>query len=215
MNAFTRKDLAMQNTTATRRRVSRGAKLWLWSTFLYLLASMPLAHAGDPAVEQIASTCDACHGPHGQSSNPTLPSLGGQTSQYIYEQLRDFGAGRRQSATMTPIAKTLSSDDMQKLADYFGQQPPMSSSAAIDSAKVAQGRSIADNSLCVMCHEAGLAGQNEIPRIAGQQYAYIVKALTSFRDGRRTNDAGAMQAVVHGLSDQDLDALAQYVANLN
>ena len=116
---------------------------------------------------------------------------------------------------MTPIAKTLSSDDMQKLADYFGQQPPMSSGAAIDSAKVAQGRSIADNSLCVMCHEAGLAGQNEIPRIAGQQYAYIVKALESFRDGRRTNDGGAMQAVVHGVSDQNLEALAQYITNLN
>jgi len=191
----------MQSTTATRRRVSRGAKPWLWSTFLYLLASAPLAHADDPAVEERAQACDGCHGPHGQSSNPTLPSLSGQTSQYIYEQLRDFEAGRRQSATMTPI--------------YFGPQPPMSSSAAIDSAKVAQGRSIADNSLCAMCHEAGLAGQNEIPRIAGQQYAYIVKALESFRDGRRTNDGGAMQAIVHGLSDQDLEALAQYVANLN
>ena len=201
MKAFTREDFAMQSTTATRRRVSRGAKPWLWSTFLYLLASAPLAHADDPAVEERAQACDGCHGPHGQSSNPTLPSLSGQTSQYIYEQLRDFEAGRRQSATMTPI--------------YFGPQPPMSSSAAIDSAKVAQGRSIADNSLCAMCHEAGLAGQNEIPRIAGQQYAYIVKALESFRDGRRTNDGGAMQAIVHGLSDQDLEALAQYVANLN
>ena len=144
-----------------------------------------------------------------------MPSLAGQTSQYIYEELRDFEAGRRHSVTMTPIARTLSSDDMQKLADYFGQQPPMSSGAAFGSAKVAQGRSIADNSLCVMCHEAGLAGQNAIPRIAGQQYAYIVKALESFRDGRRTNDGGAMQAVVHGVSDEDLEALAQYVASLN
>lgn len=31
-------------------------------------------------------------------------------------------------ATMTPIAKTLSTDDTQKLANYFGQQLPMSSS---------------------------------------------------------------------------------------
>jgi len=58
---------------------------------------------------------------------------------------------------------------------------------------VAQGRSIADNALCVMGHEAGLAGQNEIPRIAGQQYAYIVKALERFRDGRRTNAPSARQ----------------------
>ena len=214
MNAFIGENLAMQST-ATRRRFSRGTKPWLWCMFLYLIATVPLAHAADPAVEQKVQSCDGCHGPLGQSSNPTLPSLAGQTSRYIYEELRDFESGRRHSDTMTPIAKTLSSDDMQKLADYFSQQPPMSSSAAADSAKLAQGKSVADNSLCAMCHGAGLSGQNEIPHIAGQQYAYIVKALESFRDGRRTNDGGAMQAVVHGVSDQDLEALAQYVANLN
>jgi cytochrome c553 len=196
-------------------RAGVGERSWLWCTLLYLMATAPLAHAGDPAVEQKVEACVACHGARGQSSNPAFPSLAGQTFQYVYAQLRDLEAGRRQSETMTPIAKTLSSDDMQKLAEYFSQQPAMSSSAAIDSAKVAQGRSIADNSMCATCHGTGLAGQNEIPRIAGQQYAYLVKALESFREGRRTNDGGAMQGVVHGVSDQDLDALAQYVANLN
>jgi cytochrome c553 len=206
----------MQSTTATRRAPSRGAKTWLGCTFLYLLASAPLAHAADARIEQTSRTCVACHGPNGQSSDPTVPSLAGQTSRYVYEELRDFQAGRRHSVNMTPIAKTLSYDDMQKLADYFSQQTPMSSSsAAIDDAKVVQGRSIADNSPCVTCHDAGLTGQSETPRIAGQQYAYIVKALQSFRDGRRTNDGGAMQAVVHGVSDQNLEALAQYITNLN
>lgn len=204
----------MQSTTATRRRASPGAKPWLRCTFLYLLASAPLAHAADAVIEQKAQACAACHGPNGQSSNPTVPSLAGQTSRYVYEELRDFQAGRRQSATMTPIAETLSTDDMQVLADDFSAQRPMSSSYATDPAKVAQGQSIAANALCTMCHEAGLAGQNEVPRVAGQQYAYIVKALESFRDGRRTNDAGTMQAVVHGVSDQDVEALAQYIASL-
>jgi cytochrome c553 len=189
----------------------------LGCALLYLLAStVPLpAHADDAAVEQKAQTCIACHGPYGQSTNPTTPSLAGQTSRYIYEQLRDFSAGRRQSVTMTPIAKTLSSDDMQVLGDYFGAQRPMSSSDAIDPAKVAQGQSTATGALCTMCHLDGLAGQNEIPRVAGQQYAYLVKALESFRDGKRTNDGGNMQAVMHGLSDAEIEALGQYVANLN
>jgi cytochrome c553 len=176
---------------------------------------VPLAHAADAAIEEKTQACVACHGPNGQSSNPTLPSLAAQTSRYLYEELRDFQAGRRHSQTMTPIAKTLSTDDMQALADYFSARRPMSSSYATDPAKVAQGQSIAANALCVMCHEAGLAGQNEVPRIAGQQYAYIVNALESFRDGRRTNDGGAMQAVVHGVSDQEIEALAQYIASLN
>jgi cytochrome c553 len=116
---------------------------------------------------------------------------------------------------MTPIAKTLSTDDMQALADCFSAERPMSSSCATDPAKVAQGQSIAASALCAMCHEAGFAGQNEIPRVAGQQYAYIVEALESFRNGQRTNDGGAMQAVVHGVSDQEIEALAQYIASLN
>jgi cytochrome c553 len=215
MKTFTRKDLALQSTTATRQRVSRAATPWLWCTFLYLLASAPFAHAADAAIEQKAQTCIACHGANGQSSNPTLPSLAGQTSRYLYDELRDFQAGRRQSETMTPIAKTLSTDDMQAFAEYFAAQRPMSSSYATDPAKVAQGHLVATNAICTMCHNGDLAGQNEIPRIAGQQYAYIVHALESFRDGRRTNDGGSMQGVVHGVSDQDIEALAQYITSLN
>lgn len=205
----------MQSTTVTSQRVSRGARPWLWSTLLYLLAAAPLTHAADAVIAQKAQACVACHGPNGQSPDPTLPSLAGQTSRYLYEELRDFQAGRRQAVTMTPIAKTLSTDDMQALADYFSAQGSMSSSYATDPAKVAQGHSIVANALCTMCHNGDFAGQNEIPRIAGQQYAYIVNALESFRDGRRTNDAGTMQAVVHGVSDQEIEAVAQYIESLN
>jgi cytochrome c553 len=189
----------------------------LGCALLYLLAStVPLpAHADDAAVEQKAQTCIACHGPYGQSTNPTTPSLAGQTSRYIYEQLRDFSAGRRQSVTMTPIAKTLSSDDMQVLGDYFGAQRPMSSSDAIDPAKVAQGQSTATGALCTMCHLDGLAGQNEIPRVAGQHPEYIRKQLHDFKERKRTNDGGNMTSVAATLSDDDIENLAQYIANLS
>ena len=65
-----------------------------------------------------------------------------------------------------------------------------------------------------MCHLGGFSGQNEIPRIAGQPYAYIVKQLEDFRARRRTNDAGSMTSVTKTLSDADIENLASYVANL-
>ena len=204
----------MQSTSATKRRATRGAEPWLGITFLYLLAVAPLAHAADADVAQKAQTCVACHGPNGQSSDPTIPSLAGQTSRYLYDELRDFQAGRRNSATMTAIATTLSTEDMQALADEFSAKRPMSSSYATDSAKVAQGQSIAANALCTMCHEAGLAGQNEVPRVAGQQYAYIVKQLTDFKARTRTNDAGNMTSVANTLSAKDIDDLAHYLTGL-
>jgi cytochrome c553 len=65
-----------------------------------------------------------------------------------------------------------------------------------------------------MCHLGGFTGQNEIPRVAGQHDQYIVKQLKDFRERRRTNDAGNMTSVTKGLSDEDIENLAAYIANL-
>jgi cytochrome c553 len=65
-----------------------------------------------------------------------------------------------------------------------------------------------------MCHLGGFVGQNEIPRVAGQWPQYIKKELEDFKARRRTNDAGNMTSVAAGLSDQDIDNLAQYIGNL-
>jgi cytochrome c553 len=65
-----------------------------------------------------------------------------------------------------------------------------------------------------MCHLGGFSGQNEIPRVAGQHYQYIVKQLEDFRARRRTNDAGSMTSVTKTLSDSDIENLANYVANI-
>lgn len=183
---------------------------------LCLFALAPVgAHAADAATEKKAELCVACHGQHGQSTNPLWPSLAGQTARYLYLQLSDFQADRRTDPLMSPIAKTLSAQDMQALAEYFSKERPMSSSYATDPAKVAQGKTIAADSLCTMCHQGGFSGQNEVPVVAGQQYQSVVKQLEDFRAGRRTNDAGSMQAYTRGLSDQQIDALAQYVTSLN
>ena len=65
-----------------------------------------------------------------------------------------------------------------------------------------------------MCHLGGFAGQNEIPRVAGQHYDYVVKQLRDFKDKRRTNDAGNMSAVSKTLSDADIENLGHFLAGL-
>jgi cytochrome c553 len=112
------------------------------------------------------------------------------------------------------MAANLSREDMLDLADYFSSQKPTSSTYKVDGAKVAEGKRIADNALCPMCHLGGFSGQNEIPVVAGQHYEYIVKQLKDFRARNRTNDAGSMTAYTQGLTDAQIDALAQYITNL-
>jgi cytochrome c553 len=41
-----------------------------------------------------------------------------------------------------------------------------------------------------------------------------VKQLKDFRDRIRTNDAGNMAAYTRGLTDEQIDALAHYIATL-
>jgi len=65
-----------------------------------------------------------------------------------------------------------------------------------------------------MCHLGGFLGQNEVPRVAGQQFDYIVAQLTAFKARTRTNDAGTMTSVAGTLKDQDIENLAHYIAGL-
>jgi cytochrome c553 len=161
-----------------------------------------------------AEVCVACHGQNGNSASPQYPILAGQTARYLYLQLRDFKEGRREEPLMKPIIEGLSRQDMFDLAAFFAAQKPRGTGFKTDPAKVARGKSKAAEVLCTMCHLGGFAGQNEIPRVAGQHYAYVVKQLNDFRARRRTNDAGNMTSVARTLSDEDIENLAQYVADL-
>lgn len=172
-------------------------------------------HADAVAGQEKAAACAACHGPDGNSTMPQYPKLAGQTARYLYLQLKDFKEGRRSDPQMSPMAANLSKEDMHAIADYFAAQKQAPSTYSVDGTKVTDGKKIADAALCTMCHMGGFTGQNEIPRVAGQHYEYIVKQLTDFREKKRTNDAGNMTSVSRGLSDEDIDKLAQYITSLN
>jgi cytochrome c553 len=177
------------------------------------IASAASAQA-PPKPPQVA-TCEACHGPNGNSTIPTNPNLAGQTWRYIYIELKDFNEGRRSDEQMTPIAKELSRDDMIALGNWFAAQKPAPNQFKADPAKVTAGQKVSDAVLCPMCHLGGFSGQNEIPRVAGQNYEYVVKQLQDFKHKRRTNDAGNMTSVAATLSDQDIENLAHYITTLN
>jgi cytochrome c553 len=161
-----------------------------------------------------AETCAACHGPNGNPTQPQFPVLAGQSSRYLYLELRDFQAGRRKHPVISPMAAALTPDEMHGLSDWFAAQKRAPIAFAQDAAKAKLGKAKADETLCTMCHLGGFAGQNEIPRVAGQQYDYIVKQLEDFKARRRTNDAGNMTSVAATLSDDDIRNLAQYIAGL-
>jgi cytochrome c553 len=187
----------------------------------WLVLAMMGALAGESAVAQDvdagrkkAEACVACHGANGNSTQPQFPVLAGQTARYIYLQLKDFKEGRRTEPQMDPFVKDLSRQDMFDIAAFFAAQKPAPLAFKPDPAKAARGKAKADETLCTMCHLGGFLGQNEIPRVAGQQYEYIIKQMRDFKTGKRTNDAGNMASVAKTLSEQDIENLGHYLAGL-
>lgn len=180
-----------------------------------LMAWQSSANAQDvEAGRAKAQVCAACHGPGGNSEAGAYPSLAGQSWRYIYVQLKDFKEGRRSDPQMTPMAQPLSRQDMIDIANYYAAQPLKPSNFKADENKARLGKAKTDETLCTMCHLGGFAGQNEIPRVAGQQYDYIVKQMQDFKARRRTNDAGNMTSVAQTLSDADIENIAHYIAGL-
>jgi len=186
-------------------------------TFLALCLLLPtFASAQDAAAgKDKAAVCGACHGPDGNSTIAQNPILAGQTARYIYLQLRDFKEGRRKDPLMSPMAANLSKKDMLDLGAYFSAQKATNQNSKGDTSLVTKGKAVADAAICTMCHLGGFSGQNEIPKTGGQHYEYVLRQLQDFKAKRRTNDAGNMTAVLRTIPDEDLKALAAYVASLD
>ena len=188
---------------------------YVFAALAACLAATAANAQDDAAIRAKAQVCFACHGPNGNSQNPDYPILAGQSWRYIYIELKDFKEGRRTDPVMSPLAADLSRDDMIALGNFFAAQKPLPIDFKADGVRVDAGRKISDAVLCPMCHLGGFIGQNEIPRVAGQYPQYIKKQLHAFKAKTRTNDAGNMTSVAGTLSDDDIENLSHYIANLN
>ena len=68
---------------------------------------------------------------------------------------------------------------------------------------------------CASCHTDSYAGTKAVARLAGQREEYLVKALHDYKSGVRAGGAGAaMTDVAYPLSDEEITALAHYLAQL-
>jgi cytochrome c553 len=71
-----------------------------------------------------------------------------------------------------------------------------------------------ETTACTICHGPTLKGVSTTPAIAGRHTGYIVRQLYFFQNGSRSGPAEAlMHNVVQRLSDDDMVAIAAYVAS--
>jgi cytochrome c553 len=167
--------------------------------------------------------CLPCHGggTAGAPAAPTFPTLNGQHVAYLEKQLREYKSGKRKSAIMAPVIAALKKDQIRTMAAHFARQAP--AGGAVENQELAgRGKTLYEEGnrssgvpACVGCHQAGAVGQDRYPRLAGQRQAYTVQQLTEFKSGARSNDrAHVMRALAARLTDEEIKAVAEYLAGL-
>ncbi len=174
----------------------------------------PALAADKEAGAQKAQACFACHGPAGNAALPANPSLAQQPEQFIANELYMFREGNRVNEQMSPMAKNLSNADMNDLAAYFSSQKAAAPQHKTSPQNEKAGPELANKFHCTQCHGPKLMGQQQIPRLAGQQYEYLRTQLRLFKAGKRADMDGNMTGAAEPLSDADVEALADYICGL-
>ena len=174
--------------------------------FLYGAAS-----AQQPSPATVA-VCNACHGPGGNSQIPLTPSLAGQPKVFVENQLVLIREGLRDVPQMKEIVTGMSDETIIALAQHFAAEKPVANPSLASPEKIRLGATSASKLLCGTCHLPDYSGQNQVPRLAGQDEPYLAHSMKQFRDNPGPGRDTIMAAVLYGLSDADLANLAHYLA---
>jgi len=182
--------------------------------------------AGDAeAGKTKAAACGGCHGMDGNSMVPTFPKLAGQGEKYIAKQIHDFKTNTdRKNDMMLGMAAPLSDQDAADIGAFYALQKLAGPSPG-DESKLAQGQQIYKGGnltkgipACQACHgpRGGGIAPSGYPQVGGQYVDYTLAQLKAFRDGARMNDDKMlMRSIVKDMTDDELEAVANYIATLH
>ena len=198
-DAATQRSLLLQKKTAQRLNDAETNPQLLWQINEYALVRVV--------------RCQRCHEPEGRSKTPDMPFLAGQNPLYTIEQFLRYADGRRKDFNMRTLAATMSDDDMINLAIYYAKMPIRPAGGGTREQQE-QGKRIFD-AKCVACHGKDGRGKEAFPSLAGQRPKYVVKMLRAYRLGEKgRHNNPVMTPLAQSLKDEDMEAVAAYVANL-
>ncbi|MYM72601.1 c-type cytochrome [Duganella sp. FT134W] len=163
--------------------------------------------------------CVSCHGAGGNSTISVNPKLAGQHEGYLYKQLVNFTTAQRNQPVMTTYAKLLTDDEKHNIAAWLATQKQTPGAAknkdTVELGKKIYRGGIAEKNVpaCASCHGATGSGiPIQYPRIAGQHQDYTFAELGLFKTGARKGVE--MDAIAKRMSDEEMKAVADYVAGL-
>ena len=177
----------------------------------YYLAAMDphratTAPKGDPYAGVAASApCATCHGQDGNNTDPKIPRLAGDDAQYLEAAINAYKDGSRANDAMRAQVSALGAQDVSNIAAYYASKEPQ----ALPARKLLTVAQWTEK--CGRCHGSnGNSTDQRFPVLAGQDEAYLAKALALYHMGDRSNDL--MFAMSFLMTKSDIDKLAAYYA---
>jgi cytochrome c553 len=174
---------------------------------------------GDPVRGKEAfEDCSPCHrkDASGRASG-AIPRLSGQHASVIIKQIVDIRSGLRSNAPMKPVVDDpeLTAQAFADIAGYLQTLPIVGTLAKGPGSDVARGKDLYAKD-CARCHGDVGEGRAErfYPMVAAQHYSYLLRELGLIRDGGRGNSNAEMVTVVKAYAQADLQAVADYMAQL-
>jgi cytochrome c553 len=195
-------------------------RIWM-SLGLIAFITASSAFGADQGSKLERQLCSVCHGSGGTTSSELFPQLAGQPAPYFINQMKAFRDKSRSEENakrfMWGISSRLTDEEIQQLAAFYEAQPPAHLGKISDQPKYDLGKNIfmkgnAENGVppCMACHGEKGEGLEVAPRLGGQHEAYLKRQLKVFYGNERPA-ATAMHEVVKGLSESDIEAIAQYL----
>lgn len=99
------------------------------------------------------------------------------------------------------------------LAELLSGLPaPAVSGESTDPARIERGRTLIRKHRCNVCHNADLAGRENVSRIAGQREDYLLKVLRGYKDNSRPGYDASMGEALQPVTDEEIRDLAYFAA---
>jgi cytochrome c553 len=158
--------------------------------------------------------CAACHGADGNSQLPNIPSLAGQPKVFVENQLVIIREGLREIPAMKGLLDGVSDAEITAMAVHFARLPARNAPPPGDAALMAQGKALAEGMRCGICHLPDYRGREQMPRLAAQREDYLLYSMQQFKNNQAIGRDTIMAASLYGVSDNDLKALAHFLARV-
>jgi cytochrome c553 len=203
---------------------------------LLLGSLLPLAVHGSPVPQQefdqvlrskpdlehgeaLFAACAACHGSQGGGvADYTVPAIAGQRFRVIARQLVDYRHDKRWDLRMQHFADQHHLSGPADIADVaaFVSRMPIVNAPDHGSGEFLQHGGELYARLCAACHGAAGEGDDrlDVPRLAGQHYAYLLRQMHDAVEHRRPNFPPDHIRLLKRLDFTDLTGVADYLSRL-